>query len=1144
MASRTVVSRRERIRQIHEEEQHQAEEPMPPEPAPRPRRRRRWLLLATLGLLVMVWLLPGVVAHTPLLGWVVGRATADLDGELSVGRASLGWFSPIEAERIEIRDPQGQPVLTADKVAGNKPLIALLLDPTLLGKFRVESPELTVELRDDGSNVEDLLAEYLKPSDEPSSTASLAVEVVDGAVTVRDGQSGRQWPLRNVQLSLATSTDGTGRVEIEASGETAEAHPRSGLSVSLSMNTATESSSVPSGTAKIAADALPLAVFQPLAARFLPGTRLDGRLTLRIETRTGTGQSGEVSVEADVAAEEFVFTTEALGDDRLELAQLEASCRLDGQTDRVKIRRSSLRCDLGELSAAGTLQLTPGWTARMAAWAVEQAVEIRGEADLVRLAAMLPDTLRIRRDTQITSGRARVSWIGRAETQGMAWQGEIRTSDLGAEHAGRHLSWERPVQLSVTAHQAADGPVVDELRCDSQFLKIHAAGNRRNLAASASFDLAQLHQQLGQFVDFDGVELAGNGWAHVNWQSADARSFETDGELQLRDFQLVLPGQLPWREANLLVFLSASGSTDFGKETQLRQATLQVGAGSDRIDAKLLQPVLDLRRGGTWPVKITAVGQLENWPGRLTTWVDLGGYRMAGNFQMTADATVSADAVYVRNGQLTAERLQLASAAFHFDEPRLEARLAGSWNQTRRRLHLQPASLTTSAASVHAGDLVMGLPEGAEPELSGTLEFHGRLEQLQQWIPNAGDWRTAGQLDGTAVFEQSEGRVRGRVEADIADLVLVSSTGQRIEEPTVRVAAAGDYEHAARLLQFEKLRIVSETIDGELHGRLATAAEQPDLQVDGQLQYDLERITALLQPHLGNGVRMGGRGLAPASYRGPLSVDGATAGLQFGWQWADVYGFSVGPGQIQAELSEGRLAIEPVELTVSGGRVQMAPQLQLAPAPGELTLPPGPLATRVQITPAMCDTALKYIAPVLAGVTEAQGDFSIEMTDCHIPLDDPAQGKFAGTFTVHDIQIGAGPLVREMAVVLGYSAPARLRRESVVRFRMAEGRVHHEGLELIFPDVTIRTHGSVGLDQTLALLAEMPIPQKWIGDNPLGSAIKDQTIQLPVGGTLSRPQLDRRELRRYTGQFLQKGVQNVLENEVGRQLDRLFGPPE
>jgi len=202
------------------------------------------------------------------------------------------------------------------------------------------------------------------------------------------------------------------------------------------------------------------------------------------------------------------------------------------------------------------------------------------------------------------------------------------------------------------------------------------------------------------------------------------------------------------------------------------------------------------------------------------------------------------------------------------------------------------------------------------------------------------------------------------------------------------------------------------------------------------------------------------------------------------------------------------------------------------------------LATQVQITPQMCTSALKYIAPVLAGVTMAEGRFSVEMQGCRIPLADPAQGELAGRLTVHSVQVGPGPLVRELAVLLGRAAPATLRRESAVDFRMVRGRVYHQGLELTFPDLTIRTYGSVGLDQTLALMAEMPIPPKWLGHELLAKAMTNQTIRLPIGGTLSQPKIDRRELERLSSQFIERAARNVLGNEVGRQLDSLFGRPQ
>ena len=45
---------------------------------------------------------------------------------------------------------------------------------------------------------------------------------------------------------------------------------------------------------------------------------------------------------------------------------------------------------------------------------------------------------------------------------------------------------------------------------------------------------------------------------------------------------------------------------------------------------------------------------------------------------------------------------------------------------------------------------------------------------------------------------------------------------------------------------------------------------------------------------------------------------------------------------------------------------------------------------------------------------------------------------------------------------------------------MVQGRVYHRGLELQLPEVTVRTYGSVGVDQTLAIMAEMNVPLTWI----------------------------------------------------------------
>ncbi|MCD4727074.1 MAG: hypothetical protein K8R46_05410, partial [Pirellulales bacterium] len=316
-----------------------------------------------------------------------------------------------------------------------------------------------------------------------------------------------------------------------------------------------------------------------------------------------------------------------------------------------------------------------------------------------------------------------------------------------------------------------------------------------------------------------------------------------------------------------------------------------------------------------------------------------------------------------------------------------------------------------------------------------------------------------------------------------------------------------------------------------------------EAQIEGKLRYDVERLAGLLRPNLGSGVGITGRGESPVWYRGPFSLDAGSAAAGIKWDWANVYGFQIGPGELKAAMADGAVRIEPLDLAVSRGRMRLAPHVRLTPGPIELTLPAGPLMEKVQIDPAMCSSLLKYIAPVLADVTSAQGSFSIVLDACRIPLAEPKKSDLAGRFLIHSIQIGPGSLVRELAVLLGRESPARLRQESAVAFQMKDGRIYHNNLELIFPDLTVRTQGYVGLDQTLDLVAEMPIPPKWLAGNPLASkAMSNQVIRIPLKGTLGKPQLDRRETERLSRQFIQKAAGNLLEDELNKQLDRLLGP--
>jgi translocation and assembly module TamB len=66
----------------------------------------------------------------------------------------------------------------------------------------------------------------------------------------------------------------------------------------------------------------------------------------------------------------------------------------------------------------------------------------------------------------------------------------------------------------------------------------------------------------------------------------------------------------------------------------------------------------------------------------------------------------------------------------------------------------------------------------------------------------------------------------------------------------------------------------------------------------------------------------------------------------------------------------------------------------------------------------------------------------------------------------------------------------------------------------------------------------MPVPPKWLGSSKLARAVAGQTIRLPIGGTLSKPKLDRQALRAASAQFARQATENVIRQEIDGQLKK------
>ena len=330
------VSQQRRRRQGSFESQRQ--------PGYRP-KKRRWLKRLVIGftlLSICVLALPTIVSYTGLRNAPLRLALRDIHGTVEAGGASLSWFGPLSYTDLTIRDSHGNVLLSLAKVESERSLFALLANLKDLGTFRIEQPQVSLSLRPDGSNIEDVFAPMLtsqhKPasesSGEPTKPPAMTVEIVDGDIKVLDTATGQRWQLDKFNFKLRMSPEIVLPAEVALSGEV----PFEGHTAKLAVTgTPAENGSQEHVDVKI--DALPLAMFRALADRFAPGLQLAGSLSTDLHCDGIDGNpASPMKVAGLIGLDNVTASGGPLGTDRLALNRVELPCNLAYQNRSARHR--------------------------------------------------------------------------------------------------------------------------------------------------------------------------------------------------------------------------------------------------------------------------------------------------------------------------------------------------------------------------------------------------------------------------------------------------------------------------------------------------------------------------------------------------------------------------------------------------------------------------------------------------------------------------------------------------------------------------------------------------------------------------------------------------------------------------------------
>jgi translocation and assembly module TamB len=218
----------------------------------------------------------------------------------------------------------------------------------------------------------------------------------------------------------------------------------------------------------------------------------------------------------------------------------------------------------------------------------------------------------------------------------------------------------------------------------------------------------------------------------------------------------------------------------------------------------------------------------------------------------------------------------------------------------------------------------------------------------------------------------------------------------------------------------------------------------------------------------------------------------------------------------------------------------------------------------------MCNQWLKYVAPLLADATEAEGKFSLNLEGASVPLFTPLASTVQGGLAIQGAQVGPGPLAKQYLQLArqlrSLMDPAAAQGDNYgrwlqwpehhVAFAVQDGLVSHDGLTMTAQNFVMTTKGVVRIeDQAIDLDANIPVQDAWFKreQQTLLAGLRGKTIPVKITGHLSQPRLDTKAYESFGKQlassavqgFLDKNkpkVQGLIDKEAGKLLDGLFGP--
>ena len=958
---------------------------------------------------------------------------------------------------------------------------------------------------------------------------------------------------------------------------------------------------------------LPMSVIGPAIERVLGPTAVSGTMSGNLQGNfSASDQSIAISVR-DVDCRETFFACPSLIDqDQVQIQSMICNGDLQLTPRLVSANEFRLKSDLGRVRANGNFDVQQISQLGTSGLLLDSPFEMDGQLDLARMITMLPSTLQLHQDLDVQSGSVTFQVNSRNSNGTRRLVVNMDTANLAASRSGKQIVWAKPLRLVGTIAEQNQQLAIENIRCESDFLNITGQGNLREAQFDIDGDLKMLTERVGQFVDLDGTSLAGLMKGNIGWRlvgdipANNTRVAFQESPIQITgNFAITNPviesRALPrWAPNEIQIGLTGVGLTkklpNQSTALQLNEGRIQMDLGSEQAIAVLAQPVSDAFTSEVWLAQCLATGNLNRWLAHLKNFVDLGPINGDGQMSLRSNVTLGPSDIQFQNTEYRFNDFRFAGYGIQTAESSVEGDLNGRYVYRTGALEIPALNVVADSISARGQNLVISYPN--QLRINGDVAYRANVNRVADWIelsPTDESIFWFGDAQGTVNFASDATGINLTIDTDITDmaaatqvmavpsqtnLVQTASSATKQwnalwQDANVKLTGGIKINHNFDALTLNNAAVQCSSLSGIVSGKVDDLYQSMNLDVTGAWQPDWNKINGLLNEMTGGSLKFTGKKPQRFTIRGPLFMASPTGGslpnelaepsitqsptpwvpktlfanATVGWDAGEVLGLPVGSTDFKLALNESVAQLSTDGIPFAGGIIQMSPTIDFRTTNPELKLVRTRLVDNVQLRPETAREWLKYVAPLAAEATSAEGNLTIDVATASVPLLSPEDLQASGTVQLTQAAIGAGPLaeqlldsVKQIRKLLKPEAEDRNVRTTLrlkdqsVPFLIQDERVYHKQVDFTHKDVSIRTSGSVGFDQTLQMTASIPIADDWIDGEKYLAGLKGQSITIPIGGTVAQPQIDKSVVAQLSQDLIKQAASSAAQQAVQEKL--------